>query len=136
MPHPLDRYLDAAARGDLATIRDANTAEPGGDVEADGRDYEGNNALHLAARGGHANVVWWLIDLGVDPMAQNHRGLTPLHECVVEPSERHLDVLAELLTCGIEDSSILSYATSMNVDECAHVLKRDLRLREGHEACR
>jgi len=40
-------------------------------------------ALHLAARGGHADVVRWLATRGADPEATDSLGRTPMHEAAM-----------------------------------------------------
>jgi len=47
----------------------------------DGRDSEGNSALHCAALAGHARVLRRLLDAGAPPESRNRQGLTA-RECL------------------------------------------------------
>jgi ankyrin repeat protein len=40
---------------------------------------DGSTPLHLAAVGGNAEIVRFLVELGTDADARNAQGMTPLH---------------------------------------------------------
>lgn len=65
---------DAAARGDLARVRALVQANP----TAISARVDGTTALHEATRGGHAEVVKFLVTSGANINALNFSGLTPL----------------------------------------------------------
>ncbi len=79
-PPSLDeRYLAAAAAGDLAGVR-AALAEG---VDKDVQDREEASAILAAARGGHHDVVRALIAEGVDIDAQDQTCFNPfIHGCI------------------------------------------------------
>ncbi len=54
---------------------------------------------------------------------------------MVEPTIERLDVLAELLRCGQDDSTIRHYA-SLAFLECGWELLAEYHCRERYEACR
>ena len=65
---------DAAARGDLEKVRALVQASPG-TISA---RVDGTTALHEATRGGHVEVVKFLVANGANVNALNFSGLTPL----------------------------------------------------------
>ncbi|HEY0548683.1 MAG TPA: ankyrin repeat domain-containing protein, partial [Verrucomicrobiae bacterium] len=65
---------DAAARGDLDKVRALVQANP----SAISARVDGTTALHEATRGGHGEVVKFLIASGANVNALNFSGLTPL----------------------------------------------------------
>lgn len=76
---PDERYLAAAAAGDLAEVRSALAAG----ADKDALDREEASAILRAARGGHYEVVRALIDAGVDIDAQDQTCFNPfLHGCI------------------------------------------------------
>ena len=44
-----------------------------------GGGQSAGEALHAAVRGGHVNMVKWLLDRGAEPNTPNFEGKTPLH---------------------------------------------------------
>ena len=128
--HINDRFLAAAARGDLAAIRLASS-EPDFDPNAATPDQHGDNALHLACVGGHPEAVRLLIDLGTDPNAQNHVGVTPMHLCVSDDAEHcHPQCLQALLEHGKADSGIRD-ANGLTSEQLAHRLMREWEMKGG-----
>ena len=128
--HINDRFLAAAARGDLAAIRLASS-EPDFEPNAATPDHHGDNALHLACVGGHPEAVRLLIALGTDPNAQNHAGVTPMHLCVSDDAEHcHPKCLNALLECGKADSSIRD-ARGLTSEQLARQLMREWELKGG-----
>lgn len=76
----------------------------------------------------------YLVSLGVDANAQNHDGLTPMHECVIEAA--HPECLAALLASGQADTTIRNKA-GMTPEQCVRALEREVELLgDGREAGR
>ena len=71
--------LQAANSGKLALLEFALSS--GVDVNVTGDD--GCNALHCAARAGHADLVKKLLDFGFSPIAINKWDRLPLHEAII-----------------------------------------------------
>jgi ankyrin repeat protein len=83
-PSPDERYLAAAAAGDLAGVRSA--LADGADKDA--QDREEASAILAAARGGHHDVVRLLIAEGVDIDAQDQTCFNPfIHGCINDDLE-------------------------------------------------
>ena len=79
-----ERYLAAAAAGDLAGVRSA-LAEG---ADKDAQDREEASAILAAARGGHHEVVRLLIAEGVDIDAQDQTCFNPfIHGCINDDLE-------------------------------------------------
>ncbi|XRM41835.1 hypothetical protein ABZX51_005079 [Aspergillus tubingensis] len=55
---------------------------------------DGDQPIHLAAAGGHLQVVVRLVEMGADPNIPNRRGFTPLH---LAAQAGHLAVVRELI---------------------------------------
>jgi hypothetical protein len=80
----------AAASGDVTLARRLIAA--GMDVRE--RTYDGRTALHLA-RG--ADMVWFLVGMGLDPDAPDQRGRTPFHQAVLSQDLRAARALGALV---------------------------------------
>jgi ankyrin repeat protein len=50
-----------------------------GEVDVNGRDYQGRTPLHIAAMRGHKQIVEVLLARGADPALCDNDGWTPLH---------------------------------------------------------
>jgi DnaJ-domain-containing protein 1 len=70
---------------------------------------DGRTALHVAARGGHAEAVQLLVSLGADHRAANHFRETPLHEAAA--SGQHATAL-QLIGYGADANSLNKYNAS------------------------
>ena len=81
---------DAAAKGDLQTVKAAIAADPTL-VDAE-KPPNKKTALHYAAQNGHAEVVAFLLDKGAEVNRPNIAGETPLHYAVGldDPAVVHL----------------------------------------------
>jgi ankyrin repeat protein len=97
-----------------------------------GADKNGNSCLHLAAAGGHANVVKVLARVGgIDLQAPDHNGRTPLHWAAAAGHEATVAALLDL-DCDplIQDSSTktpVEYAKnnrSSTQKSCLRMLKK------------
>ncbi|TBV69364.1 ankyrin repeat domain-containing protein [Pseudoxanthomonas winnipegensis] len=121
-------FLYAACRGNLAGCERAINDGAFPNAATD----QGDTALHLACAFGHAELVPYLVSLGVDANAQNRDGLTPMHECVIEAA--HPECLAALLATGQADTAIRNKA-GMTPEQCVRALQREVELlgdeREG-----
>jgi len=72
----IDELIWAASIGDMAHIRQLVARG----TRLDGADYDFRTPLHLAASEGHAKVVRFLLDEGVDPAPRDRWGWTPLDD--------------------------------------------------------
>ena len=72
----------------------------------DVRDFQGRTTLHLAASGGHLQVVQMLLERGADINARNNADETPLYETLeyinYKLADRYLDVMRVLLEHGAD----------------------------------
>lgn len=73
--HPLSRAMDAADRGDVATLKAMLDNDP---QLAQATDQFGNGLLHAAARAGRKVAVELLVDKGANVNGRNDRGETAL----------------------------------------------------------
>lgn len=89
----------AAIMGDIDALR-ALLAADGGLVDASTPDDHvlgaGLSPLHLAAQGGHIDVMELLLEAGADINAVDARGFTPLHFAICYGPKRFFDPLPEL----------------------------------------
>uniref|UniRef100_A0A673V6Z1 60 kDa lysophospholipase n=1 Tax=Suricata suricatta TaxID=37032 RepID=A0A673V6Z1_SURSU len=81
----------AARAGDL----DARASPQGSDLSQE--NFNGQTALHAAARGGHPEVVAMLLQRGLDVSARDEDGLSPL---LLAVKGRHQDVIGLLRAAG------------------------------------
>ncbi|KAJ3249619.1 copper transport protein ctr1 [Chytriomyces hyalinus] len=87
--------LQFASNGDLASIDSLSVeAEEPGTRLAGIRDWQDNNALHMASRYGHVAVVDWTLSHGFDVNERNIVGDTAL---IVATLHGHADVVIRLL---------------------------------------
>ena len=68
--------IEVASRGDLTAITQYQIRG----VDLNAGDYDNRTPLHLAAAGGHKNVVSFLIEHGVDVNVTDRWGCTPLND--------------------------------------------------------
>jgi uncharacterized protein len=73
---PSSPLADAAARGDMTTVRALLTA---GKVDANAPDRDGTPALHWVTRIGDIDIAKRLVAAGADVNAANRAGVAPLH---------------------------------------------------------
>lgn len=71
-------------------------------------EWGGNNALHLAVRNGHAHIIPFLLNLGIDPREKNWNFRTPL-ELAFENT--NLEVEAVFEAFGIYQGDELEVVT-------------------------
>ena len=92
----------AAKAGDMKLLR--ALVEKGADVNAAGGEW-GQVALHLAAEGGHADAVEFLLDKGASPNVREQRsreGRTPLLNAASGSSASSNECVALLLSAGAD----------------------------------
>jgi ankyrin repeat protein len=112
---PPERLRRLAAAGDRRAMQQLLMA--GVDVNGRG-DGDEDTALHVAARGGHLDVVELLVEYGAQVSALNRLRRTPLHLAAVAG---HVAVVRSLLAAGAP------------VDATGHSDRPlDLALRKGH----
>jgi glutaminase len=89
MANEVGQMTWAASVGDLSSIRQAVARG----VDPERGNFDARTPLHVAAAGGHVDVVDYLLALGVDPRPVDRFGNTPLDEA---RREGHAQVLARL----------------------------------------
>lgn len=127
-----DTIHTAAAAGDLEKVK-ALLAENSELLES--LDDNGRTALHLAALGGHAEVMDFLLVNGANPDAADKQGLTPLffagyrgHADIVE---RLLDAGADvsrastllMIVCNKGDSKLLALLLNRGLDPNSRLMR-------------
>lgn len=90
--HHFDRsmILQAVSTGNISSFEWALNCGVALSFQGD----DGSNALHCAARAGHATVARRLLELGCPSDASNSNGRTPLHEAIIG---QNLETVAALL---------------------------------------
>ena len=93
--------FEAAALGDLASVRSALATDP---LKARAVAADGFQALHLAAYFGRVEVVEALLDAGADPDAvtANPARLRPLHSAA---AAGHAEIAERLLRAGADPNA-------------------------------
>ncbi len=89
----------ASIMGDLAQVRILLAADAGRAAAATAADHvlgTGLSPLHLAAQGGHIDVMEALLDAGADVNARDARGFTPLHFAIAFGPRELIDPLPDL----------------------------------------
>lgn len=74
--NPIDHVLWAAENGELETLRELITKQPG---LVHATDSDGYTPLHRAAYSNHVNVISYLLSVGANVGAKTELGWTPLH---------------------------------------------------------
>jgi tankyrase len=72
----MDKFFEAAQYGDIKTIKELLTKNPG---LITSKDEYGFNALHLAATEDNEEMISYLVSSGLDINTQNDEGIAPLH---------------------------------------------------------
>lgn len=93
MANEIGQMTWAASFGDLSSIRQAVARG----IDPERGNFDDRTALHIAAAGGHVEVVDYLLSLGVNPRPVDRFGNTPLDEARREGHTK----LAELLDLAI-----------------------------------
>ena len=89
--------LAAAKAGDLPAIKRL-LDKPGADVDEADAAAGGERALHLAAEGGHADVVAELLDRGADINGMNNERWVALYCAAQSEAERSTHTVPLLLS--------------------------------------
>ncbi|KAK1792510.1 hypothetical protein P4O66_012443 [Electrophorus voltai] len=91
-----------------------------------GEDTSGQSPAHLAACGGQAFCLLWLLRTGVDPNQQDAFGETPVHKAAKAGSLECVSVLvasdAQLEICNNEGRTAEDVAWSAGFQDCAKFL--------------
>ncbi|KAI8615504.1 kinase-like domain-containing protein [Chytriomyces sp. MP71] len=126
--------LDFASSGDLASIEQLYS-NGGEDVAAllETRDLQDNNALHIACREGHVEVIDWALARHIDVNARNIVGDTPL---IIAANCGHKDAVVRLLqesSCQINapndhGNTPLHYVCYRRHTAILHILLKDEHL--------
>ncbi len=120
----------ASVMGDQARVRELLADDSGLVKAATPPDHvlgAGLSALHLAAQGGHIDVMGALIGAGVDVNARAADGQTPLHFAICFGPKEFLDPLPDL-TEAAQDIGVyrlLTEAPKFLVDRGADLLARE-----------
>lgn len=102
---PRGTPLHYAALCGLDTVVKSLVIEHSQDVNARCFNHD-STALHLASRGGHAEVACFLLDNGADAEPKDRRLSTPLH---VASNMGHVEVVRLLLERGVNSTIIDEY---------------------------
>ncbi|KAJ3231073.1 copper transport protein ctr1 [Chytriomyces hyalinus] len=96
--------LEFASNGDLASIDSlcVEAEEPGARL-AGIRDWQDNNALHMASRYGHVDVVDWALSHGFNINARNVVGDTAL---IIATLQGHVDVVTRYGKLPLDRTSL------------------------------
>ena len=89
----------ASIMGDLAAVQTLLSADAGlarATTDGDNVLGAGLSPLHLAAQGGHTEVMDALLDAGADMNAADARGYTPLHFAICFGPKELLDPLPDI----------------------------------------
>ncbi len=120
----------ASVMGDQARVRELLADDSGLVKAATPPDHvlgAGLSALHLAAQGGHIDVMGALIGAGADVNARAADGQTPLHFAICFGPKEFLDPLPDL-TEAAQDIGVyrlLTEATKFLVEQGADLLARE-----------
>jgi ankyrin repeat protein len=106
------RALRAADIGDLHTLQHLDD-DP---AELSQGDYDARTPFHLAAAGGHLEVVRFLLQTGIDPNPHDRWGGTPLHDARVAGHEQLVELLKD---SGAEDGDPQHPAAEPKATEAA-----------------
>jgi len=104
----ITQLVGASRRGDLAEVRAALKAG----APPDAATSAGWTALHLAAQGGHSDVVSLLLTAGAPPGATHADGWTPLHRAA---EGGHIGIARMLLSRGAAVDARGSGRTALGV---------------------
>lgn len=111
--------------GHLETAR--YLAEKGADIHAPATNGTGYNPLTAAVTAGHAEIVEWLLDRGLDPNYRYGPGYSPL---LAAAANGHLEIVKLLLAHGADPratsndgKSPLALATERNHSSVAEFLR-------------
>jgi ankyrin repeat protein len=95
------RFVEAAARGDLAGLLALLDRTPAGDVNAG--EVDGTTALHRAVRSDQREMAKLLVRAGADVTARNRYGITPLYLAAVNGSA---EMIRLLLDAGADPNGV------------------------------
>ncbi|GBP29291.1 Ankyrin repeat domain-containing protein 49 [Eumeta japonica] len=98
--NPIDHVLWAAENGELETLKELLTSQPG---LVHARDADGYTPLHRAAYGNHVAVISYLLGAGAKVDARTQMGWTPLHSAC---NWNNYQAAARLLAGGAELASV------------------------------
>jgi ankyrin repeat protein len=118
------QMLAAARNGNVDKVRDMLRRDA---RLANARSPDGVPAVHLAAGGGHAELVALLIENGADVNARDANGWTPLHLAAAHGSGPLVQVL---LAHGADATARTTHATPDGHPESLTAL--DIAERGGH----
>lgn len=98
--NPIDHVLWAAENGELRTLKEILSRQPG---LVHARDSDGYTPLHRAAYSNHINVIAYLLSLGANISAKTEMGWTPLHSAC---NWNNYASVARLLAAGSDPGAL------------------------------
>ncbi|RVE49352.1 hypothetical protein evm_005967 [Chilo suppressalis] len=98
--NPVDHVLWAAENGEVDTLKDLLTNQPG---LVHARDSDGYTPLHRAAYGNHTSTISMLLSLGANIHSKTELGWTPLHSAC---NWNNYKAAARLLAAGADPNAV------------------------------
>ncbi|XP_064204441.1 transient receptor potential cation channel, subfamily N, member 1 [Anguilla rostrata] len=105
----------AASKGSVAVIKELLKFNKGGMISAHNKTNS-SSPLHLAAAGGHTEVVKVLLEAGASAAEENAEGMTAIHSAAKNGHTHILDVLKGSIS--LKTSSTKTGLTALHVAAC------------------
>lgn len=124
----LELFIKAVYSGDLRTAKILYNRNG---INLEGRNADGQTALHVAIQQGHQEIVQWLLDtVGVDLEKSDNLNRREIHHAVTrcDPKilEQVLDFSIDMESVGKSGETALDIAANNEFVECARLLINDV----------